>query len=900
MSTKNTDKKTDVIKELEKTISPILVVNNSALKPYVELFQYAPENIYQQPLGSLVGFFEVKEFSDESAYIVNFLTSVLKKEYYINPKRPVTESLDSALHKVNMALSELAKHGNVEWLGKLNAAICVLEKNNTHFSVAGDAKIFLYRNQGLSEISEDLASESLEPHPLKTFVNVSSGRLEKDDRLLITSADIFHILTIAELKKNFQRFEGDKFVQFLKTALSNQMEMIVSVVVEMIEMEVLPVAKTNSRKKTSRAANAFSEQTFANTIGSDSLDAEQEAELAAEMVEDPEYTDKKTGHIYVQGQANENPEASHAQMGLYWDIVKEKISQGSYSTKNEIRRRFSLYKKQLAKKKELRRIEQEKQLQLQAEENERLEKERALAEIELQQKMAEQAELDRIQLEQEAELSRIQREQEEELEKIRLKEEDKRLQLQIAKEKIQRKQEEKLLKAQMAREKASTSDIISREDQRIAIPVQRKSEEIPVPDVQSRFLEKLRLARMEQEQNTVINLSSKTNSVTNSLEQEFEDEEIATEAASFNRDKAFQQTESFLEKSKKQLAAFAKFGASKTLALFKSINVDKLKHLNIIPHFSKISVLFSRFSTKQKLYTLAALACIFIVPLFIVHFLNQKELPVATIAPVAAPTQAQLLANEKNIVLNAKVQSTFSNQNIVTALIANENPTVITKTSVVVLSNNQPTEFSLPANSGTPIKVAYMHDLSLVLIITDSGKVISFSPISTKFADNNITLASASKESFVGTYLTYLYVLDQKTNQINRFPRADGGFGEATSWLKDTATLAVTSDMTIDDNIYTVTNNQVLKFFKGKKVDFSLEASSTPVQFDKIYTTPDLQNFYALDNKNSRVIQYAKDGQIISQFYSELIKDGTSLSVDEQNKTAYISTATGLLSVSLQ
>ena len=148
-------KNKDVIKELEKTISPILVVNNSSLKPYVELFEYEPENIYQQPLGSLVGFFEVKEFSEDSAYIVNFLTSVLKKEYYINPKRPVTESLDSALHKVNMALSELAKHGNVEWLGKLNAAICVLEKNNTHFSVSGDAKIFLYRKQGLSEISED-------------------------------------------------------------------------------------------------------------------------------------------------------------------------------------------------------------------------------------------------------------------------------------------------------------------------------------------------------------------------------------------------------------------------------------------------------------------------------------------------------------------------------------------------------------------------------------------------------------------------------------------------------------------------------------------------------------------------------------------------------------------------
>src|SRR6266568_3731172 len=95
MPSKNSVNNKEVLKDLEKKISPVLVVNNSSLKPYVELFDYAPENIYQQPLGSLVGFFEVKEYSDDSAYVVNFLTSVLKKEYYINPRRPVTESLDS-------------------------------------------------------------------------------------------------------------------------------------------------------------------------------------------------------------------------------------------------------------------------------------------------------------------------------------------------------------------------------------------------------------------------------------------------------------------------------------------------------------------------------------------------------------------------------------------------------------------------------------------------------------------------------------------------------------------------------------------------------------------------------------------------------------------------------------
>ena len=119
-------KKIKNTQELEKDIFPVFVVSSSSLKPYIESFNYSPENINQQPLGTLLGFFEIKEYSDDSSYIVNFLTSVVKKEYYKNPKRPVSESLDSALHKANLALAEIAKHGNINWIGKLDAAVCVL------------------------------------------------------------------------------------------------------------------------------------------------------------------------------------------------------------------------------------------------------------------------------------------------------------------------------------------------------------------------------------------------------------------------------------------------------------------------------------------------------------------------------------------------------------------------------------------------------------------------------------------------------------------------------------------------------------------------------------------------------------------------------------------------------
>jgi hypothetical protein len=289
--------------EPEKQITPILVINNASYKPYIEAFQYEPENIIQQPLGTLVGFFEVRDYNEDSAYIVNFLTSVLKKEYYINSKRAVTESLDAALHKVNLALSELAKNGNVNWMGNLDAAICVLEKNSIHFSVAGDAKILLSRKETFTGISDGLASEESKLHPLKTFIQVASGRIEINDRIILCSHGVFSILNQDELRKNSNRLSEEKFIQFLKTALSNELDAAYAACILIKKTQPQSERKPKKSERETSVKNAFSQQAFARP-------PKEETELIIPLLEDSKtetedndgYTDKKTGHIYVQGQ----------------------------------------------------------------------------------------------------------------------------------------------------------------------------------------------------------------------------------------------------------------------------------------------------------------------------------------------------------------------------------------------------------------------------------------------------------------------------------------------------------------------------------------------------------------------------------------------------------------------
>jgi hypothetical protein len=89
--------------------------------------------------------------------------------------------------------------------------------------------------------------------------------------------------------------------------------------------------------------------------------------------------------------------------------------------------------------------------------------------------------------------------------------------------------------------------------------------------------------------------------------------------------------------------------------------------------------------------------------------------------------------------------------------------------------------------------------------------------------------------------------------------------------------------------------------FKGTKQDLTLEASTTPVHFDNVFTTIDSGSLYVLDTKNSRIIQYNKaDGTITAQYFNEALADGKSLSIDEASKVAYISTSSELISISIQ
>ena len=754
---------------LEKEISVISAVNNPKLGPYLDIFSHYPENILLQPLGILTGFFRINDSSEESAYIVNFLSSLLKKEYYANQKRPIDSSFDSALQKVNLALSEIAKEGNINWLGKIEGAVCVLEKNNLHFSVCGKTKIMLLRNQILTEISKDLAPEEIEPNPLKTFVNVSSGRLEKGDKIIVCGDDVFDIFSVNELKKGASRFPREKFVQFVKTALTNKLEIIGTIVIDVFEKEA--EEKNYPGVIEIETYNAFSKKTFENKAPKI-----ENLKNILENSEKNDYTDGKTGHIYIQEEEQELKKDGN--FSIYWFLFKEKISDAFYWTKNRTKRKFSVMVRSLAK---------------------------SFADWKEKTKQK--------------------------------KEERERMKL-LEKEKAKKEKQKLIMASTVFEEKTSEPEIFS--------ATQPEQPVSPVEAQENPFL--ARLARRKAE-----------------LEKLSQNEEI-------------QEKETPAKKG--SLASFKK----------------------IIPNFGKIKEIFSRLSGKQKIYTAAIILLIFVVPfVFLKVQTSLKNKKIVEKVEEKTPDTREILSAEKNIAFLSDPEKVFDIQEPKVLISLNEKIITAGNGKLMTLdSSGEKKEISWPQQYGNIDEASAMKDLNTAFLLTDQKKVVSFLSATYQFEENKISLPENSDIRGIGTYLTYAYFLDSKNNQIYRYPRATGGFGEKTNWLKDSLDLKDACCLSLDENVYFINGGKVLKLFKGQNQNLNLEQTANAYVPSKIFTNSDIQNIYVLDNQNGRIIKFAKDGSLVAQYFHESIKNSTDFVIDEKNNKAFLSNSQGITSFNLQ
>jgi hypothetical protein len=292
-----------------------------------------------------------------------------------------------------------------------------------------------------------------------------------------------------------------------------------------------------------------------------------------------------------------------------------------------------------------------------------------------------------------------------------------------------------------------------------------------------------------------------------------------------------------------------------------------------------------------KVLAVIGIVILVVGTIFVFRSKNVPAPPVATPAQNVAPAVATLDDVQVKGVENISEVAALPSDSRELLLLGDSLFVLNADKSVLKINpSSGETENADSAVSGGKFSLATaMPDLSTIFILTEDKKMISFTPINKKFLENNIAFPENVKISDMKAYLTYIYLLDPTANQIYRYPRAEGGFGEKQDWLKGGQDLAGADKFAINEDIFAANKLNIIPFLQGKADSaVDIQKTNVPLRIDAIFTAPGLENFYVLDNANHRIVQYAKDGKIAAQYFSDQISAVKNIVADEKNKLIYL------------
>lgn len=770
--------KPKVFREYTRVISEIRATRGRNAEHFIKIFRHESDNIAGASLGVLLGLFEIDDASEDSKYIVNFLFSVAKNEYFCNPRRGAMESFEAALHKINVALAEIVKHGNIGWLGKFHGNIAVLEKNSIHLSATGDGRIYLFRNGTLSHISEDLASPDAAEHPIKTFVEISSGRLAPNDRLLFILPKIFTLLDEDTLERQARRMDRERFTQFLKTAMVNELDQSGALIVDIEEPTDPPSIPPEPEKQKPVIKSYFSEITFENKREESVATALSEDSSHSEMSQ-PDYIDSKTGHIYIQGEQGETPvEASR--FAQYLEAFFHSSQQLKEHSQATARRFF-------------------------------------------------QRAFDRGKL-----LCFVSGE--------RLK----YITLTCVKKYF------RFSKKSVPTQVASIIPITVHHTQ----PAAEASSSSPVqPNIKNAPITRFS-PHIKQSFSQVSN--------------------ILTHRAAPSLRVALRIVGTFFHTIIRRLS-------------FQIQHLWKVGIPRIHLFFRTLQSSFFSLSPQRR-FILLSFCCIIGGILTWIVFLQKSAPPSATenTPPVITAPTPSVRDQERAALDLPPSQTSFTYPDTVAATYLNDTLVIATHTTIEIPALK--ISAVLPTASGIPRVITPMHDLRTLFILTDTGKLLAFTPTNRAFTENTLP-SNQNSFSVLGAYLTYLYALSTDGTSLLRFPRAGGGFSEGVSWLKQTLNPDSSASLAVNDMVYIFSNHTLTQFSRGKAMR-AFELPAIPPDHLLLAVEPDNQLIVGLDAPNRRLIVWNSEGALVQQYFSDRLRDIQSISLHDRSISLSTDTTT--------
>ena len=765
--------KLEPIRTIKVRTDEIFVAKNRSSEPYIKSFIAAPENVAQENLGTLVGVFSVSDHSESSGFVVNILVSAVRKEYFANPRRGAVESFEAALHKMNVALSELVKNGQTSWIGELHGAVAAIEKHSLHFSVTGSGRILLFRTDTLSDISEGLASEEASTHPLKTFVEISSGRINPDDSILLASPEVFGLFSDGELERSARRLVPEKkFFRFLETAMTNELRHGCAVMLSAEEHEEeVPVEKTvprESRSRPEKIRNAFSADTFKQV-------AEERAEIF--LKDEPAVTVSPTpdsrgrfGDIYVQGEEPENREEHPAITKFRWiaEDATLRVRNLRHRLKEGLRQRWEMIAVSISGS----------------------------------------------------------------------------------------------IRSSLLKTRRSLSSSMRHKEKREENPTKIPVERTQVTEPPTVAEPELTRPEIHVPKFRLPNVSIPR---------------IRLPSAGIGRTRRFVSELLF-----GTLVPVSKTAAHSTMRV---IGVTTRRTGST---FISMKNAFFALPVKRQLITASAIAFALTAGgILIWNNLTGKDTAPDPIVITEAPAPAFPPTDEPGAVFASPEAVTEAAESVISPVFLKDSLYLVTGSGVLDTGSGS----FFPAPSGIDIRYAAgMDDINLIFLMTKEGRLFAFAPSNRSFTENVLRLPEGSRPGGIGTFLTYLYVLEEGTGRVYRFPRAEGGFGDGVTWTKEPMS-SETRAIAISENVYGATTTGIQTFFRGKALaSFSAGATATPITITAICANEEAPDRFAVvDSTSKRIVLYGSDGRLTTQYFHESFKDASACALSRDGNAVAVS-----------
>jgi hypothetical protein len=138
-------------------------------------------------------------FSYPNSKVIKKITQIVENNCKSNEDNISEEIFEKILQNINEGLGRLAESGENAWLGNLNAIIGLINGKDLLMAQTGNITGYIFRKNKISSINErDSTSASF--HPLKTFIDITTGQLSSDDRLIFGNTDLLSRISLDRVR----------------------------------------------------------------------------------------------------------------------------------------------------------------------------------------------------------------------------------------------------------------------------------------------------------------------------------------------------------------------------------------------------------------------------------------------------------------------------------------------------------------------------------------------------------------------------------------------------------------------------------------------------------------------------------------------------------------------------